>query len=105
MASPLDERVFARDGFRCVYCGHDGRTFDGWAFLQVDHFKPVCLGGTDDVENLKTACVICNHMKGAAPFSTVADAARALGQWRGQMREFWEKNVRPLLPPDAPTSP
>ena len=100
MARPPDEQVFAKDGFRCVYCGHDGRTFDGWVFLQVDHFKPRALGGSDETENLVTACVICNHMKGGAPFKAREEAKASIGQWRNQMRRFWDERVRPLLPPE-----
>src|SRR5205823_4399297 len=56
MPRPLDEEVFAKDGFRCVYCGFDGGSFDGWVFLAVDHFRPKSRGGTDDIANLVTAC-------------------------------------------------
>ena len=100
MARPPDEQVFAKDDFRCIYCGYDGRTFNGWALLQVDHFKPKALGGSDEMENLVTACVICNHMKGCAPFGTHDEARAAIGMWRDQMRRFWEERVRPLLPRD-----
>ena len=97
-----DEQVFAKDGFRCVYCGFDGRAFEGWVFLQVDHFIPVSRGGSyDDPGNLVTACVICNHMKGAAPFKTLNEAQTSVRQWREQMRGFWEARVRSLLPPGA----
>ena len=66
---PLDEEIFKRDNFRCVYCGFNGNTFENWAFLQVDHFKPRCLGGSDEPENLVTSCIVCNHMKGAFTYS------------------------------------
>jgi 5-methylcytosine-specific restriction endonuclease McrA len=56
--------VWTRDGFRCCYCGRSaGTTYDQWeaAFLTVDHFQPEG-GGSDD--NLKTACYLCNLIKG-----------------------------------------
>src|SRR5437879_3715692 len=71
-----DKEIFRRDGFRCVYCDFDGKTFEGWVFLAVDHFKPKSRGGSDEPDNLVTACVSCNHMKGAFEFSSL-DAARA----------------------------
>jgi 5-methylcytosine-specific restriction endonuclease McrA len=91
------EEIFERDGFRCVYCGFDGSTFNGWAFLQLDHFKPRSRGGTDDPENLVTACVICNQMKGGFYWPNLEEARRNILSWWAQMREYWEKVVEPLV--------
>ncbi|HMH53504.1 MAG TPA: HNH endonuclease, partial [Candidatus Acidoferrum sp.] len=65
---PPDELIFRRDEFRCAYCDLDGKLFENWVFLCVDHFKPQSRGGDDKMENLKTSCVSCNHMKGAQQF-------------------------------------
>ena len=97
MRAASDEEVFQRDRFRCVYCDFDGSTFSGWVFLQVDHFKPKSLGGSDELENLKTACIGCNFMKGALTFPSIEDARQAIGQWRSQMHEYWETKVRPRI--------
>ena len=40
--------VFARDGFRCQYCGTSGR-------LTVDHVVPRTDGGCDELPNLRKA--------------------------------------------------
>ncbi len=53
-------RVLMRDGFVCRYCG--ARPPE--AQLEVDHILPRARGGTDDIENLATACYECNHGKG-----------------------------------------
>lgn len=53
--------IFARDGFRCVYCGHSPRT---GAALALDHINPTCNGGADDVMNYATSCLTCNLGKG-----------------------------------------
>lgn len=58
------EAVFARDGYACVYCGAGGLE------LHCDHVTPVAQGGGHDVENLVTACSVCNLSKGA---KTVAE--------------------------------
>lgn len=53
-------RVFARDGFRCRYCGvavHEG------AVLTIDHVVPVSAGGRHLDENLVAACRKCNDGK------------------------------------------
>jgi hypothetical protein len=61
----LRRHVYARDGYRCVYCGRKGRRI----LLTIDHVHPVVLGGTNDPGNLVTACRACNLTKGARPLS------------------------------------
>ncbi len=62
--SPLSDKlrfdVFKRDKFVCQYCGACGPNVE----LEVDHKIPVSRGGTDDIDNLKTACFNCNRGKG-----------------------------------------
>jgi hypothetical protein len=52
--------VFRRDNFTCVYCG--GQSPD--VTLECDHKVAVANGGTDDMNNLVTACWDCNRGKG-----------------------------------------
>jgi len=52
--------VFQRDGDVCVYCGFNGRAFNHWRQLSVDHIRPKSAGGSDSAENLVTACNFCN---------------------------------------------
>ena len=50
--------LFARDGWRCVYCGTaSGR-------LTLDHVVPRSRGGTSVWENVVTSCAPCNLRKG-----------------------------------------
>ena len=50
--------LFARDGWRCVYCGTTaGR-------LTLDHVVPRSRGGESVWENVVTACAPCNLRKG-----------------------------------------
>jgi 5-methylcytosine-specific restriction endonuclease McrA len=50
--------LFARDGWRCVYCGTtQGR-------LTLDHVVPRSKGGESVWENVVTACAPCNLRKG-----------------------------------------
>lgn len=53
-------RVLCRDGFRCQYCG--GTPQDGYV-LHVDHRKPRSQGGKTELDNLITACLLCNSGK------------------------------------------
>lgn len=49
--------LFARDGWRCQYCGDTAR-------LTVDHIVPRSRGGASGWENMVTACAPCNLRKG-----------------------------------------
>jgi CRISPR/Cas system Type II protein with McrA/HNH and RuvC-like nuclease domain len=59
----LRERVFARDGFRCVYCAE---VFPAER-LTLDHVQPKARGGDNSEGNLVTACAACNTRKGSQP--------------------------------------
>ncbi len=62
--------VFKRDSFTCQYCGaHPPATI-----LHVDHIRPVAEGGTNEIDNLITACQPCNSGKGAIPLEAVPDS-------------------------------
>lgn len=56
-------QVFARDGFRCRYCGVQAG--DDGVTLHADHLVSVVDGGTNAMDNLITACQRCNGGKGA----------------------------------------
>jgi 5-methylcytosine-specific restriction endonuclease McrA len=50
--------LFARDGWRCVYCGTSGGR------LTLDHVIPRSRGGESVWENVVTSCAPCNLRKG-----------------------------------------
>src|SRR5437870_2673840 len=50
--------LFARDGWRCVYCGSSGGR------LTLDHVVPRSRGGDSVWENVVTSCAPCNLKKG-----------------------------------------
>ena len=50
--------LFARDGWRCVYCGSSGGR------LTLDHVVPRSRGGESTWENVVTSCAPCNLRKG-----------------------------------------
>jgi 5-methylcytosine-specific restriction endonuclease McrA len=76
-------RIYARDGWRCVWCQCsviDGREraerlaanpLDAVArciaLATLDHFLPRTCGGTNDAGNLVTSCVACNEKRGEKP--------------------------------------
>jgi len=54
--SCLRFKVLKRDNFTCQYCGRSSPDVE----LHIDHKIPVSMGGSDDIENLITACAECN---------------------------------------------
>lgn len=58
--------VFERDSFTCQYCGRRPPE----VVLEIDHVIALANGGTDDKENLLTACVPCNRGKGTSEISS-----------------------------------
>ena len=56
----VQQQVWARDGFACLYCGR----MMGNTVLSVDHFVPLERGGDNLTTNLVTACLACNKAKG-----------------------------------------
>lgn len=82
--------VFKRDGFKCMYCG----AHPPGVLLHVDHVKPLAEGGTDDEDNLVTACENCNLGKGAVSLSAVptplAEKAAQVAEREEQLRGYHE---------------
>jgi 5-methylcytosine-specific restriction endonuclease McrA len=51
--------IYARDDFRCQYCGEQFMTED----LTFDHVYPQSRGGKTEWTNIVSCCVLCNHAK------------------------------------------
>lgn len=52
-------QVYEKYGGKCAYCGNHISLDE----MQVDHIKPLALGGADDMSNLAPACRMCNFYK------------------------------------------
>lgn len=76
--------VLRRDSFACRYCGATAPAVK----LTVDHVMPIALGGTDQPDNLVTACVDCNAGKSStSPDSeVVADVSDGALRWAEAMK-------------------
>jgi hypothetical protein len=62
--------VFKRDNFTCQYCGKKSPDVT----LEPDHIIPRMRGGTNDLENLITACYNCN--RGKSDISVIENTMR-----------------------------
>lgn len=94
------EDVFARDAYRCVYCGE----VQPAEALTVDHVQARVRGGDRSGGNLVTACGACNVAKGhrrLAEFLRDEPAARehffrlARHVWPRHLRAVAEELARP----------
>lgn len=72
--------VFKRDGFQCQYCGD----VPPKVVLEIDHIQAVSVCGSDDQDNLITACFDCNRGKGARDVSV---APKSLAQKSKEIQE------------------
>lgn len=73
-------RVFAHKGYTCAVCGCVGTKFletegrngdihrdlytDDLVLMTIDHIIPKVKGGSDDMDNLRPCCTVCNAEKG-----------------------------------------
>lgn len=73
LSKKLRFEVFKRDRFACQYCGQTPPAVK----LHVDHILAVAGGGTNEADNLVTACENCNLGKGARPLDATAEPLMA----------------------------
>lgn len=73
-------RVYNMYGGRCAYCGRPIRYED----MQVDHIKPLYLGGADDESNWAPACRMCNYYKST---KTIEIFREELGKLRSRLEK------------------
>ena len=52
--------VYARDGYKCMYCGDKCASDE----LTYDHVMPRSKGGKTEWTNIVTCCYLCNRQKG-----------------------------------------
>lgn len=85
------EQVFARDEFRCVYCGGIFPPEE----LTVDHVQARVRGGDRSGGNLVTACAGCNVLKGHRRLSEfLAGSPVARGNFFRFARHVWPRHLR-----------
>jgi 5-methylcytosine-specific restriction endonuclease McrA len=61
LSATLREQVRPRAQCACEFCGIT--EIDAGGMLTIDHFQPRSKGGSDDLDNLIYACIICNQYK------------------------------------------
>lgn len=61
--------ILMRDGFKCQYCKKQLANEE----LEIDHLFPRSMGGSDNQENLASACKPCNRQKSGKLFMPYID--------------------------------
>jgi 5-methylcytosine-specific restriction endonuclease McrA len=94
--------IYEKYHYTCVYCGFDGRPFDSWMQLSIDHILPKSMGGKDDPSNLVVACRACNSItsrmsfrKDQTPQEIVVEKRQRVLERRREFYEHWSKTVAP----------
>ena len=72
--------VYNKYGGKCAYCGQEIRYDE----MQVDHIKPLYLGGADDESNWAPACRMCNYYKST---KTIEIFREELGKLRDRLEK------------------
>jgi hypothetical protein len=82
--------VFARDGYRCVYCG-EVQDIDN---LSVDHVQPKMRGGDGSPGNVVSACRGCNTRKaGRSLAAFLAEDAATRRNFFQHARYVWPRHL------------
>lgn len=74
--------IYMRDGLGCCYCGAG---IEDGIRLTLDHLIPRSEGGTNDAQNLVTACHRCNSVRGTRDWRVFTVS----------VAEYINNNVRP----------
>lgn len=60
VSEQIADQVYQRARFLCEYCQTDKHIAP---MLQIDHIVPTSKGGSDELDNLASACYWCNKFK------------------------------------------
>ena len=95
LSADTRQRKMLRDNFKCRYCGYDGgASLATFRNLCIDHLKSRRKGGTDELQNLVTACRACNSDKATNEFASIEEARRWLRLYRKECSgRFFETYV------------
>ncbi len=91
--------LFARDHYRCQYCGRHRSSLRGREFLTRDHVLPISRGGDNSWRNVVAACSACNNRKGNRTPGEVGMRLRSEPREPNYVELVWA--VRKLTPIQA----
>lgn len=92
LPSPIRERIFFRDKYRCQVC-------EGRIHLSVHHVIPRLEGGSDDEQNLITLCSKCHDEVEVSGYRSVPEIIGHDPYWKSS------KPMKHKLQPDPEDDP
>jgi hypothetical protein len=93
--NPLYPPVATRAGHRCEYCHAPEAIFN--VPFEVEHIRPVSLGGDNSLENLSLACRMCNLAK-SNHLTAVDPEESGVHELFHPRRDRWEDHFEVQLP-------
>lgn len=102
MSTESDAVTYERYHYTCIYCDFDGRGFDGWMQLTIEHVRPRSCGGSDEPDNRAAACGACNNMTSKMSFSAkqtteeiFQEKLKQIVKSRNGYYSYWTTHVAP----------
>jgi 5-methylcytosine-specific restriction endonuclease McrA len=90
--------LFARDSYKCQYCGKNAKELGQRSGLTRDHVVPLSRGGTNTWENCTTACSSCNWEKADRPLGQARHKELRHGEWvEGKLMKLLSTPTEPHL--------
>ena len=101
--SDLRLAIYLRDEFHCVYCGHNLHGAEPTE-ITLDHVRPWSAGGSNDPDNLVTACRHCNCSRGAKRLSAYADdhTRRAVRRQTARKIDKYRRLAKSIIAGECP---
>ena len=85
--------ILARDNFTCQFCGKRAPDTE----LEVDHVKPVSVGGVSTEDNLVTSCIACNRGKHSSSLSPSQQARMAELYYKHSSQDIDSREIQRVL--------
>ena len=93
--------VWIRDKGRCAFIGEQGMRCSATRFLELDHIKPVAMGGTSRVDNLRLLCREHNQYEAERRFGREFMDEKRQAAFRARRRPASDSAASPAHPGEA----
>ncbi len=91
-------KIWLREQGRCYLCSRKLRI--GVDLYQIEHPDPLCLGGSDNDDDLRVVCIPCHKGKSATDAAAKAKRDRIVtAGWAGRAKPKWGSRGFPKREP------
>jgi len=85
--------VFERDNYTCIYCNR--KLGEDITSLVIEHLEPYVYNQQNDIKNLVTSCVSCNHIKHSIIFKNIEQCKEYLYRTSKAYRKYYKPQIAP----------